>query len=132
MALSRLHNIHIKSVDFVQAYPQVPIKSTIYLFPPAGIILNQENKDMVLKLLKNLFGLKDAGLTWFEHLSKGLDEVGFKPMASDPCIFKNGSNLVVLYVDDCILFSRTKEEADRIFIGLNNKGYKMIDEGTME
>ena len=132
MALSRLHNIHIKSVDFVQAYPQVPIKSTIYLFPPAGIILNQENKDMVLKLLKNLFGLKDAGLTWFEHLSKGLDEVGFKPMASDPCIFKNGSNLIVLYVDDCILFSRTKEEADRIFIGLNNKGYKMIDEGTME
>ena len=53
-------------------------------------------------------------------------------MASDPCIFKNGSNLVVLYVDDCVILSRTKEEADRIFIGLNNKGYKMTDEGTME
>ena len=79
-----------------------------------------------------MYGLKDAGLTWFEHLSKGLNAMGFQPTASDPCIFQNGSNLIVLYVDDCIILSRTKEEADKIFTELNNKGYKMTDEGTME
>ena len=46
----------------------------------------------------------------------------FKLIASDPCILKNGSNIVVLYVDDCIIVSRTKEEVDRVFIDLNNKG----------
>ena len=132
MTLSRLHNLHTKSVDFVQAYPQAIFKSVIHLFPLAGIILNQENEEMVLKLLKNIYGLKDAGLTWFERLSKGLDEMGCKLMASDSCIFKNGSNIVVLYVDDCITLSRTKEEADIIFIDLHNKGYKMTDEGTMK
>ena len=132
MTLSRLHNLHTKSVDFVQAYPQAIFKSIIHLFPPAGIILNQENEEMVLKLLKNIYGLKDAGLTWFERLSKGLDEMVFKLMASDSCIVKNGSNIVVLYVDDCITLSRTKEEADIIFIDLHNKGYKMTDEGTMK
>ena len=103
MTLSRLHNLHTKSVDFVQAYPQAPIKSSIYLFPPAGVKLNPNKGDMVLKLLKNLYGLKDAGLTWFEHLSKGLNAMGFQPTASDPCIFQNGSNLIVLYVDNCII-----------------------------
>ena len=132
MTLSRLHNLHTKSVDFVQAYPQVIFKSVIHLFPPVGIILNKENEEMVLKLLKNVYGLKDADLTWFEHLSKGLDEVEFKLMTSDSCIFKNISNIVVLYVDDYITLSRTKGEADRIFIDLHNKGYKMTDEGTMK
>ena len=65
MTLSRLHNLHTKSVDFVQAYPQAPIKSSIYLFPPAAVKLNPDKGDMVPKLLKTLYGLKDAGLTWF-------------------------------------------------------------------
>ena len=38
----------------------------------------------------------------------------------------------MLYVDDCIILSRTKEEVDKIFVELNDKGYKMTDEGTME
>ena len=46
---------------------------------------------MVRKLLKNLYGLKDAGRTWFEHLSDGLLCMGFIPTNSDPCIFTKGS-----------------------------------------
>ena len=96
------------------------------------MILNQDEGDVVLKLLKNLYGLKDAGLTWFEHLSQGLNELGFKPTDSDPCILLKGSYLIVLYVDDCIIMSKSKAEADKIFNDLKNKGYKMTDEGTME
>ena len=43
MALSKLNNLHTKSVDFVQAYPQVAIKYAIYLKPPAGVELNNQN-----------------------------------------------------------------------------------------
>ena len=87
---------------------------------------------MILKLLKNLYGLKDAGLTWFEHLSKGLTAMGFKPTEIDPFTFQSGSDLIVLSVDNYIILSRTKEEADKIFKELNNKGYKMTNEGNME
>ena len=70
MTLSKLHNLHTKSVDFIQAYPRAAIKSTIYLFPPSGIILTQEKGYMFLKLLKKLYGLNDTGLNWFQHLSR--------------------------------------------------------------
>ena len=68
--------MHTKSIDFVQVYPQADIKVTIYLHTPQGIDLGGNNKDVVLKLKKNLDGLKDAGLTWWEMISKGLLDLG--------------------------------------------------------
>ena len=132
MTIAKLHNLHTKSLDFVQAYPQAKIKTPIYLYNPAGVVLNNTKGDVVLMLVKNLYGLKDAGLTWFEHLSKGLDEMGFVPTNSDPCIFVNGTDIIILYVDDCVIISRTGQEASAIFNKLEEKGFKLTDEGTME
>ena len=74
MTVAKLHNLHTKSVEFVQAYPQALVKSAIYLHPPSKL-----RGDMVLKLIRNLYGLKDAGKTWFEHLTEGLNNLGFNP-----------------------------------------------------
>ena len=131
MTIAKLHNLHTKSVDFVQAYPQANIKSSIYLHPPAGVILNRSRGDMVLKLIRNVYGLEDAGKTWFEHLIEGLEGLGFKPTESDPCIYIRGSNIIVLYEDDCIIISNSEKEANAIFGEINNRGYKMTNEGTM-
>ena len=90
------------------------------------------NGQLVLKLLKNLYGLKDAGRTWFEHLSDGLTDMGFVPASSDPCIFIQGSNIIILYVDDCVIISKTKQEADKVFSELEKRKFKLTDEGTME
>eukprot|EP00957_Ditylum_brightwellii_P087418 6653924-Ditylum_brightwellii.AAC.1 len=84
--MSKLHSLHTRSIDFVLAYPQVEVKSVIYLHPPAGIILNTNGEDVVLKLRKNLHGLKDAGRTWWEHLSEGLENIGFKQCNADQCV----------------------------------------------
>ena len=40
-----------------------------------------------LKLLQNLYGLKDAGATWFNHLTKELTNMGFQQGLVDPCLF---------------------------------------------
>eukprot|EP00957_Ditylum_brightwellii_P077127 5861524-Ditylum_brightwellii.AAC.1 len=53
MIMSKLHNIHTKSIDFALAYPQAEMKSVIYIQPPPGIILNNNGEDIVLKLRKN-------------------------------------------------------------------------------
>ena len=132
MTLSKLHNLRTKSVDFVQVYPQAKIKSEIYLRNPAGVVLDQEGGDAALKLLKTLYGLKDAGLTWFEHLSNGLNDTGVVSTDSDPCVFVKGTYIIILYVDDCIILSRTKKEADKVLAALDGRGYKMTDEGTTE
>ena len=62
----------------------------------------------------------------------GLHDMGFKQTESDPCILTRGNNIIVLYVDDCIIISRTKTEADSIYDELQQRGYTMTDEGTME
>jgi len=112
MTLARLHNLHTKAIDFVLAFPQAKVKTTIFLKTPTGVVLESEDgKETVLLLLKNLYGLKDAGVTWFEHLSQGLSNLGFIPTASDPCVFIQGSNIILLYVDDCVIISRSEGEA---------------------
>ena len=107
--IAKLHNLRTKQVDFVQAYPQSMIKTPIYLQDPVGVILINGKEGMVIRLVKNIYGLKDAGSTWFEHLAEGLDEMGFKPTNSNPCIFVNGTYVILLYVDDCVIISRTEE-----------------------
>ena len=40
--------------------------------------------------------------------------------------------MIILYVGDYTNLSRAKDEAEKIFEDLNNKGFKTIYEGTME
>ena len=114
MMIAKLHNLHTKSVDFVRAYLQAAIKSYICLRPPCGALLN-DNGDKVLKLLKNLYGLKGAVQTWFEHLTDGFSSMGCMATPSDLCIFTKGTNIIILYVDDFIIMFKTKEEVDALF-----------------
>ena len=60
---------HMESINFVLAFPQAPIKTDIYMRPPkvpsSFFILDlpafSDRFLSVYKLLKNLYGLKDAG-----------------------------------------------------------------------
>ena len=132
MTLARLNNMYTKSVDFVQAFPQAAVKSNIYLHNPPGVILSNNNGESVLKLLKNLYRLKDAGLTWYEHLTKDLNDMGFIPTQSDPCIYIKGKNVILIYVDDCCIMSPSEGEAMNIYKELESHGFKVTDAGTME
>ena len=64
LIISKIHKLYSKSIDFTLAYSQAPIKSNAYLFAPAGMKMNFQGRDCVLKLRQNLCGLKDGGRTW--------------------------------------------------------------------
>jgi hypothetical protein len=64
-------------VDFVMVYPQAPIRSDIYMELPQGIKTATGNsEDHVLKLLKNIYGLKQAGRVWNSFLVDKLIKLG--------------------------------------------------------
>ena len=88
LVLSKINNLHTKSTDFVQAYLQADIKVIMYLRTPQGVDLGSSHKDVILKVKKNLYGLKDAGLTWWKIISKVLLALGFGQTDTDQCIFK--------------------------------------------
>jgi len=111
LTLAKLHTFYTKLVDFVQAYPQADIKSPIFLKSPADVVLNDNNGKLVIKLLKNLYGLKDAGRTWFEHLTDRLIHMGFVATSSDPCIFIKGSNTIILHLHNYVAYKSRSRQA---------------------
>ena len=58
----------IKHMDVKSAYLNAPLKETVYMHPPRGVLkAGQEGK--VLRLLKGLYGLKQAGRGWYMEMS---------------------------------------------------------------
>eukprot|EP00957_Ditylum_brightwellii_P177490 13518748-Ditylum_brightwellii.AAC.1 len=107
--MSKLYNLNARSIDFILAYPQAEIKTNIYLFPPVGIVINTGGQDIALKFKKNLYGLKD-----FE---------------ADQCLWKNDGMVIIVYVDDCIIFGNSKDEVDKVVQELRRR-FNITDEGT--
>lgn len=78
--------------------------------------LNTGNK--VCKLRKALYGLRQAGRSWYQRLDKVLKECGANATNADPCLYRLGRGenvvLIAVYVDDILIASRNQKEIDRI------------------
>jgi len=87
--------------------------------------------DFVLKLKKNLYGQKQAGRTWYNHLASKLQECGFEPSEHDECVFYNGKAIYVVYTDDSVLTGPDDAELDHIIQGMKKVGLKITVEGDI-
>ena len=117
MALAIMNDLPTTAIDFVLAFPQASLKpgEQIFMELPFGMSLpDKPAKLYVLKLKKNLYGLKQAGLNWFEYLKEGLEERGFRQSEVDPCVFFKHDAVLLCYVDDCIVLSRDSKTVDNI------------------
>ncbi len=69
--------------------------------------------DVVLLLLKTIYGLKQAAFEYWRALLKALKAVGLTRTKADPCVYyrwtKNGINIWASWVDD-LLSCGTKED----------------------
>ena len=93
---------------------------------------NHTNKNKVLKLKKNLYGLKQAGRNWWLKLAEGLKDMGFKPSQADPCVHLRKDAVILVYVDDCLIFSRSKATIEGIVEDLKRRQFTLTDEGEIE
>jgi hypothetical protein len=62
----------------------------------------KSGKELVLLLLKSIYGLNQALLTFYEKLRDGILERGFTQSEIDPCLFMKKVCICVVYVDDTI------------------------------
>ena len=80
-------NWEIEHVDIKSAYLNAPLKEEIYMRPPRGV-LKPGQEEMVLRLLKGLYGLKQAGRGWYlEMLRVLIKEMKFKCSGIDHSVF---------------------------------------------
>ena len=76
-------------IDYVLAFPQAPVEQECYMEIPKGI--RTKNKgDYVLKVEKNIYGQKQTGRVWNQHLVRKLVyDVGFTQSEHDECLFSS-------------------------------------------
>ena len=82
------------------------LEEDIYMDQPDGFkVKGQEQK--VCKLLKSIYGLKQASRSWNIRFDETIKTYGFEQNIDEPCVYKliNGRCVVflVLYVDDILL-----------------------------
>jgi len=90
-----------RQVDYTNAFAQADLKESVHVEPPK-LFQPKSGSDIVLKLLKSLYGLRQAPKTFFEKLRSGLIERGWTQSDIDPCLFLKKGIMCVCYVDDTI------------------------------
>ena len=101
-------------IDFILAYPQAPVECDLYKRIPKGFTIQGVTREThVLKLLQNLYGQKQAGRVWNQHLHQILLELGWTQSKADDCVYYKDGVLFCVYVDDGIFFSPSKDKVDQ-------------------
>jgi Reverse transcriptase (RNA-dependent DNA polymerase) len=115
MNLAAINRWQTRQLDFVLAFPQADVETDLYMEVPQGFNIQGDRKTFVLKLVKNLYGQKQAGRVWYKHLSRGLiEKLQFVQSKYDPCMFWRGKSVLVIYTDDTILTGPHPSELDKI------------------
>jgi Reverse transcriptase (RNA-dependent DNA polymerase) len=93
------------------AYPQAPVECELYMKIPKGFTIEGvTSKTHALKILKNLYGQKQAGRVWNQHLHENILKLGWKQSTADDCVYYKKNVIFCVYVEDGILFSKFDEE----------------------
>jgi hypothetical protein len=133
LALVLRHNWKTKQLDYVFAFPQAPVERECYMRIPKGIVINATG-EWALRVERNIYGQKQAGRVWNEHLVQKLTSraVGFKQSKHDDCLFYHGKAIYVLYTDDSILAGPHEKELNNIIERIKSVGLDITEEGEIE
>jgi hypothetical protein len=123
-------------------FPQADADCEVYMNIPPGFIVDNgrliftqdstknNSKYHVLKILKNIYGLRLAGNVWFDKLRDALLRHGFTQSTSDPCLFYRKDCIFIVYVDDCLLFFPSDAILDALIDSLQSE-FKLTYEGDV-
>lgn len=102
-------------LDVRGAYLYAPLSHTIYMKQPEGYE-DSKRPSFVCSLTKALYGLHQSGREWFYTLDKVLiDKLKFTKVQWSNCIYKYGKDvLILIYVDDFVIFGRKQSDVDKV------------------
>jgi hypothetical protein len=115
IALAAKHGWKLHNMDVVAAFlaESLPENEVVYIqFPPELRSQFGEYR----KILKSLYGLKQAARLWYLLLTRFLESIGFKAIPWDDTIFVNEKTGVIIgvHVDDMLLTGADEAEISKV------------------
>ena len=107
-------------LDVKNAFLHGKLDAEIYMTAPPGY----ENEIGTVRLIKSIYGVKQAPRIWYATLVAALHSLGFQELYSDSCVFRHTSVncFLLIFVDDIICVTNNEQfrkhfenEMQRIF-----------------
>ncbi|KAJ9555363.1 LOW QUALITY PROTEIN: hypothetical protein OSB04_009977 [Centaurea solstitialis] len=93
MAISAYFNYEIWQMDVKTAFLNGKLTEDVYMEQPEGFE-DPKNPNKVCKLLKSIYGLKQASRSWNLHFDERIKEFGFAKSEFEPCVYTKFSGSI--------------------------------------
>jgi hypothetical protein len=131
LAIAAHLDYEIWQMDVKTAFLNGQLDEDIYMMQPDGFIAESQG-DMVCKLQRSIYGLKQASRSWNIRFDETIKQYGFEQNLDEPCVYKrcrdNVVTFLVLYVDDILLIGNDVGTLSAVRIWLS-KQFDMKDLG---
>ena len=133
LAISNALDLTVHQMDVQTAYLNGVLEEDIYMRQPEGF-KDEKHPQMVCKLNRSLYGLKQSARCWNKTIDSYLKEQGYTQNEADQCVYvkRDNSKLIIicLYVDDLILASNDDDLLESEKRNLS-KRFEMDDKGPI-
>ena len=132
LALVAQMDMELVQLDVKTAFLHGDLEEEIYMSQPEGFKV-AEKENMVCKLGKSLYGLKQSPRQWYKRFDRFMIGMKYTKASYDHCVYfrklQDGSFIyLLLYVDDMLIASRCSKEIENLKSQLNME-FEMKDLG---
>lgn len=133
ISVAASHNCPLYQMDIHNAFLQGDLMEDVYMEMPQGFQKQGEYK--VCKLLKSLYGLKQASRQWNLKLTEVLLDAGYSQSPYDHSLFTKrdgqGIAVILIYVDDLLITGNSRKLIQELKHSLHSR-FKMKDLGDLK
>jgi len=123
LSIAAKEDLEMAQFDIKTAFLNAELNEQMFMEVPKGF--NDAKENMVCRLKKSLYELKQSSRAWNKTFTKFLNDYNLIQSKADPCVFSGSIDeikvILLLYVDDGLTLTKCKNTLERVLSHLSQK-----------